>query len=443
MKNQSKLILVAFLFLLSAFYSSQAKAEEGGGARDAGLNPIGGGGVGVCTVADDPTNVSLTAKYDLGFDVSFAHSGGKGTTGFDVSIQIGSAPTDGCSGATSVSIANAPEDPDTGLRVIPLSGPFSPETEYFVKVCAVNCGKSSGATSVASTTSLSQGSISFGESTYYVSESESFIRMKLSRKNGSAGRINFNLDLNGVSATDGVDFDNSTQSLSFAAGVDHLYVKVPIVKDNLKESNETFMASLSNVTSPDNPHFINPATGSANIVIYDVQEESNNQCGSATRCVLAKLIDPNQPNFRQVLGTYPVAGDGSYSISGLEVPKGYKIVLEVVDTDPNLTFYKRSTVIDANIPNANIGMDSTIMSEALATSNNIEQTKQQLSAQVESIKTAVSAGSMTHGEFFIFLHKYKNSILSVFNGGDANSTLGQVNNDPTLSQGTSSNGAGP
>lgn len=419
-------------------------AGGGGGGGAAVIGAIGGGGGGGGGAPADATAVNLSFNSGGNLLVSFSHTGTR--TGFKIALGVGAAAAASCAGtATTATASFTTPSANNFTRV--LTGPFLANTTYHVRVCAVSAGgTASGGRSVANATSGALGQLTFDASSYNASEADRYLRIPVTRTGGSFGRITADITFTDGTANRG-DYNSTTQNISFAHGVTKVLVIVPLTLDTDAEERETFTMNLSNMTSTAGA--VTSVLGSTTATIYDVQNADNSRCRGSDRCIIVKLIDPSQPDFRETLGAFPIAGDGSYSISNLQIPKGYKVALEVVDTRAGQESFKRMNVVDANDTFVDIDMESTLIAEQLAnTTGRLSSRRQSLLTTAGNIKTAMTGlgmdpDNMADGSLLLFLNKYKTNIQNVIDGTtDAGTSFTGFTDDPIIEAAPAGGGGG-
>ncbi len=91
------------------------------------------------------------------------------------------------------------------------------------------------------------GLIGFSDGLVYVTENEGFLHVRLHRLLAVGGAASVDVTFSGANATPGVDFDNTTQTVTWAAGEGGVkMVSVPIINDSDQEPAEGFYLELTN-----------------------------------------------------------------------------------------------------------------------------------------------------------------------------------------------------
>ncbi|HXG10770.1 MAG TPA: Calx-beta domain-containing protein, partial [Gemmataceae bacterium] len=92
------------------------------------------------------------------------------------------------------------------------------------------------------------GQLQFSAATYSVGEAAGQATITLTRTGGSDGAVAVTFASSGGTATAGVDFTAVTTTVSFSAGQTVATVTIPIINDNIDESDETVNLALSGPT---------------------------------------------------------------------------------------------------------------------------------------------------------------------------------------------------
>ncbi len=92
------------------------------------------------------------------------------------------------------------------------------------------------------------GVISFGLTNYVATELGKNASILLKRTGGLASGVTVDFITTEGSATEGLDYSNATQTVTFKAGEISKIILVPILNDALDETNETVLLSLTNAT---------------------------------------------------------------------------------------------------------------------------------------------------------------------------------------------------
>ncbi|HXG09537.1 MAG TPA: Calx-beta domain-containing protein, partial [Gemmataceae bacterium] len=97
-------------------------------------------------------------------------------------------------------------------------------------------------------TAATPGQLQFSAATYSVNENAGSATVTLTRTGGSDGAIAVTFASSGGTATAGVDFTATTTTVSFSAGQTVATVTIPIINDNIDESDETVNLALTGPT---------------------------------------------------------------------------------------------------------------------------------------------------------------------------------------------------
>lgn len=98
------------------------------------------------------------------------------------------------------------------------------------------------------TVEFGSGSFKFSKSTYNVDESSGKATITVQRTGGSAFTASVNYTTNSLSAISGSDFTSTAGTLTFAPGEAAKNIAIPIVKDTIADTGETFSVDLSGAT---------------------------------------------------------------------------------------------------------------------------------------------------------------------------------------------------
>ena len=114
-----------------------------------------------------------------------------------------------------------------------------------------------------------KGTLGFSAATYTGLESDPEILVTLTRSNGTDGNISVDVNVTGGTASNGSDYNFSGETVLFADGQATATLAIPLLDDNLEESDETIELALQN---PMGGATLDPMADTATVIIEDFEE---------------------------------------------------------------------------------------------------------------------------------------------------------------------------
>jgi len=129
--------------------------------------------------------------------------------------------------------------------------PFKVQSPCTIKARAFMLGMAPStisSKSIENNTPLQPGTIRFQSDSYTVNENAGWIKVYVSRKNGSDGDVSISYATSNGTATAGSDYTSKAGILSWKNGdIDSKEILIPIIDDSVYEGNESFTITLSDV----------------------------------------------------------------------------------------------------------------------------------------------------------------------------------------------------
>jgi uncharacterized delta-60 repeat protein len=106
----------------------------------------------------------------------------------------------------------------------------------------------------------SPGTVQFATNAFSAAENAGVAQLTVTRTGGDLGAIDLAYTTSGGTASPGVDYDGAAGLLTLAAGQTNATISIPLLDDDLAESNETFTVRLYVLTAPARAGTITNAT---------------------------------------------------------------------------------------------------------------------------------------------------------------------------------------
>ena len=225
-------------------------------------NPTGGAKIGLLTnatlrIMDEESSFSFTnATYTIGeagpsISINILRTGSLTTTSAVTfaTANVGAVSTNDYRGTNGTFVF--PLKTKLKTLIIPIVNDTFVESNETFTVTLSNPlnGAQLGSIPVTTVTITNNdfgGVVYFSTNNYSATENATNAILTLSRTNGLASAVSVDVTASNGSAEDGVDYSNTTQTVTFNAGETSKKVFLPILNDTIDETNETVFVALSN-----------------------------------------------------------------------------------------------------------------------------------------------------------------------------------------------------
>ncbi len=234
-----------------------------------------------------------------------------------------------------------------------------PQQAAGASITAITTDSSGNSSEISNAVVVDVGLISVATTTLSVNENAGSATVQVTRTDGTGGPTSVDYATSGISAAQPADYMGVSGTLNFAPGEATKTITVPIIADNIDETDETFALTLSN---PINGSAIGDATTTVTIVdasptpTLNVQNVSVNE-GTTTQNAAEVAFVLSNPSSRPVTFNFSTTSGTARANSDYTPRSG------------SLTFAPGQTQLTQSIPIINDNVPENTETFAVAPSN--------------------------------------------------------------------------